>query len=294
VAILQALNDFQYLRSTWLFALCGEGSVRGFKNRLTYLFHDAGLIERPIQQGQCLHARYMPAVYRLSEAGRQWLSDHGCAVHRGCHSEGPFAHNLLAAEILADIKRAVDRTDGLRFIFSHEILKRAPEGTRVQARPFAIPVTIAHTFPSGRAATEETKYIADAWFGIEYRKADGGSAYRFFCVEVNHHTEMRATKLSAATHLRKFLSLRALRAAGAFRTHLGLSAPVMSLFVQTRPSATAASMALLRTLSGGGNPFVAFKTMPTFQQEPRAPIPEGRAFSEPWLRVGHPDFFIGS
>lgn len=293
IAILHALNDFEFLRSDWLYALCGSGSLRGFKNRLTYLFHETGLIERPIQQTHALSARYRPSVYRLSAPGRLWLLDNGYTLRNPVLTEGPFAHNLLAAQVQAGIKLGADRTPGLRFIFRDEILHRAPAQTKAVERPFALPVTIVER-THGASNPFSTKYLADAWFGIEHSRSDGTKSYRFFCLEVNHAAHLRTRDLKSPSHLRKLLSLRALREQRAFSVHLGISAPVIALFVQTTERMTTESMALLSDLTGGaGDSLVAFKTLPTFQQE-SAPLPLGAVFRGPWRRVGHPEFFVGS
>lgn len=287
--ILLALNEFELLRSTWLFAFDGGESEGRFKNLLTYLYHETGFIDRPDKQRNTFNALNSPAIYRLTDKGKTYLISQGYEVHQTALKIGPFAHNLLASDVMADIKLAIDRTDGLRFITKQEILAGAPAKTRSSGNPFAIPVTISYEWPNGKEAEEKTSYVADGWFGIEY--ADGSR--RYFALEINHGSNVRANNLKDASHLRKFLSLRALRRDHLFNSHLGLNAPVTALFVQTESDKTANSKDLLAELSAGkGSGYFAFKTIPTHQQTDRAPLPDGKTLTVPWERVGFDSFRI--
>lgn len=291
INVLKTLNDFEYLRSTFLYAFCGESIGRGtFQNKLTYLF-DIGLLERPSQQRKQERFRSAPLVYRLSKEGRNYLKDRGIEVFQTALKEGPLPHNLLACEVMANIKLAVDKTPGLRFIFKHEILARAPQSTRATDNPFAIPVTI-----SWKGERVKTHYVADGWFGIEYTLANGQKAYRFFAVEVNNYSDVRRQEIEKASHIRKFLSLLELRSGNHFTNYLGIRAPVFAIFVQTKEHVTQDSMHLLRDelKPGDAARYFLFRTIPTFQEELVPALPDGRAFFEPWRRVVGEDFAIGS
>lgn len=280
--VLLTLNQFELMRSTWLFAFDGGRSKGRFLNLLTFLFHETGFIERPHQQLHAYHARYSPAIYRLSDRGKAYLREEGHAITKMAEKIGPFAHNLLVCDILADIKRAIDGAPGLIYISKQDILARAPAATRARRNPFALPISISYEFSGGRHAAEETTYVADGWFGIEF--SDGRR--RYHCLEVNRGSNVRANNLTDASHLRKFLCVRALRRTNIFGEHLGISAPVIALFVQTTAAATDNSMALLVELSANaGSGYFAFKTLPTFEQQACAPLPLGHSVTKPWQRV---------
>jgi hypothetical protein len=289
--ILLTLNDFEYLRSSWLYEFCGATVTKGtFQNKLTYLF-DIGLIERPKQQTHQDGFRSSPLIYRLTQEGRNYLRNRGIAVYQTALKEGPLPHNLLACEVMANIKLAVDKTPRLRFIFKHEILARAPQSTREAKNPFAIgPITIAH-----KKERAKTHYVADGWFGIEYTELDGKKSYRFFAVEINNYSDVRRTELDKASHLRKFLSLLELRRGNFFIDYLGIKAPVYGIFVQTEEHVTLDSMKLLRDelMAGEDGRYFLFDTIPTFQFEQETAQPDGRAFFKPWRRVVGGDFNIG-
>jgi hypothetical protein len=286
--VLLTLSEFELMRSTWLFAFDGGQSKGRFLNLLTFLFHETGFIERPDQQQNAFNALYSPTVYRLSERGHAYLRQEGYAALQAPSKVGPFAHNLLASDILADIKRAIDAAPGLRYISKQEILAGAPSATRARRNPFALPVSISHEF-GGRRVAEETSYVADGWFGIEFQ----GGGRRYHCLEVNLGANVRAKNLTDASHLRKFLSVRALRHSNGFAQHLGLTAPVIALFVQNDPATTQNSMGLLEELSANaGSAYFAFKSLPTFQQQECAPLPTGHTVFKPWHRVGFGPLYL--
>lgn len=289
--VLLILNEFELLRSTWLFAFDGQKSKGRFLDLLTHLFHDTGLIDRPRQQRDAENARYTPSIYKLSKKGRAFLKRQGYQVN-SLQKVGWFAHNLLASDVMADIKLAVMKQKGMRFISKAEIEERAPEATRNGGHPFSLPVSISHEWSNKKHSTVDTFYVADGWFGIEYSDGDRKS-YRFFVLEINNGSNVTAHNLNDPSHLRKFLSFQELRRQKLFTKHLGITAPVVALFVQTDQATTHRSQALLRSLSDGkGSAHFAFKTIPTYQQQDRAPLPTGKALTEPWERVGFEPFHM--
>lgn len=291
--VLLTLSEFSFLRSTWLFAFDGKKCHKRFLDLLTYLTKKTGLIEKPRGSQDSFQARYAPDIYSLAKRGREYLVQHGYSAPRDDLKTNLLAHNLLAFDILADIKLTCLDTPGLRYISKEEMLSRAPEKTQKLKSPFTLEVEIEHVFDDKHTERTMTHYVADGWFGIEYTHSDASKSYRFFCLEVNHQTNVRANNLKDASHLRKMLSIKELRRQKIFATHFGITAPVICLFVQTDGSKTHNSMELLREETrGAGVPYIAFKTMQTFQQCRVAPLPDGKTLTVPWTRVGYDPLHI--
>lgn len=303
LAVLRLLNRYPVLRSTWLYALTGgAGDETWFKKRLGLLFHGATangetfgpFLDRPVQQKDAHNARYQPSFYCLAVPGERHLMSLGDTVHQAREfirngrvgKIRQFAHTVATCDVLADIEHGVSKWPSLRFINSDEILAAAPRATREAKNPFAIPVTISHDFGK-REALLDTHYVADGWFGIEHTFPNGSVQRSYFALEINHGDNVRANNLKDATHLRKMLSLRAIRRKQLSVSHFGIKTPITALFVQSDKSVTENSMGLLRELSEGqGSAFFAFKTISHFKNQERAPLPNGTTLTEPWQRVG--------
>lgn len=295
--IFKLLNRYRYLRSSFIHAFVG-GDLDRFKRRLGLLYHEGGYLNRPSHQWQFYNARYQPTVYEIKLKAEDVLRNLGLIGEtttwlsrgrQGAHRQ--FSHSLMICDIVASIELGIVDDPALRFIGWQEILARAPEATKMSQNPFAIPVTIAHTFEkNGKTHRAKTHLVPDAVFGIEYA-VDGKKSYRFFALEADRRSmPVHRNNLQENSYLKKLLGYREIAAEHIYKSHLGLP-NMMVLTVTTNARHMTHIMELLEKLTGGARMF-CFKTLPSLGDMETAPEPTPAMLTLPWKRVGHEDFLI--
>lgn len=280
LAIFELLERYRYLRSTYIHAFVGGISETRFKERLGDLYHEGGYIDRPKEQWQLAHSRYMPVVYEATDKARRVLSEYGSprggqdeAMARG-HRQ--FAHTLMTCEVLASIELAAMADPNLRFISAREILAKAPERTRNSAYPFRIPCGLS---------SDATGVIPDALFGLEYLR-DGQKSYRFFALEVDRATMPVTRKGRGQTsYLGKLLAYRDVLANETHKTHLGLP-NLLVLTVTTSPQHKDNMITTFMGVTGGSTAFL-FKARKGAGRLGGLARPDMSVLYESWDRAGH-------
>jgi hypothetical protein len=300
IELFALLNRYNLLRSNFLYAFLGGNSETRFKERLGHLYHDGRYINRPEQQWQFANCRYMPVIYELDDRGEQVLRERGLI-----HSDSPllkkgrmgayrqFAHQLMICECMASVELGVRKDPSLRFISWQEIIAKAPESTRKLDNPFAIPVSISHTFPrTGAMQRADIKIVPDGLFGLEYTR-EGSKAYRFFALEADRNTQpVTRSDLQQTSYLRKILAYRQLSAQGIYKSHLGLPNLFVLTVTTSEPHMTHI-MSLVRELATEGkSKLFLFKTMSSLGDFKKAPEPTAHLLTAPWQRVGYEAFRI--
>jgi len=293
IELFKLLYRYQYLRSNFLYAFLGGESETRFKERLGDLYHDGRYIRRPEQQWQFAYSRCMPIVYELDARGEQVLRDHGLLLHESrLLSKGrmgacrQFAHQLMICDSLASVELGIRHQPELRFISWQDILAKAPATTASSDNPFAIPVTISHTFPGGTRRAE-IKAVPDALFGLEYT-CGAEKLYRFFALEADRNTvPVKRTNLRQTSFLRKVLAYRQIVADNIHATYLGLP-NLFVLTVTTNEKHMTNIMSLVKGLAvQGRSTLFLFKTMSSLGNYQRAPDPTPHILTGPWQRVGY-------
>src|ERR1700692_4432912 len=79
IEIFRLLEQYRYLRSTFIYAFVGGESEKRFKERLGDLFHE-GYIDRPNQQWEFARARHLPTVHESDTGAARALRDSGIKV----------------------------------------------------------------------------------------------------------------------------------------------------------------------------------------------------------------------
>ncbi len=300
IELFKLLNRYHYLRSNFLYVFLGGNSETRFKERLGDLYHDGRYINRPEQQWQFANCRYMPVIYELDERGEQVLRERGLMQsdspllkkgRMGAYRQ--FAHELMICDCMASIELGVRQDPGLRFISWQEIVEKAPETTRRFDNPFAIPVSISHTFSrTGATQHADIKVVPDAVFGLEYMR-DGQKLYRFFALEADRATlPVMRSDLQQTSYLRKILSYRHIAVHAIYKSHLGLP-NLLVLTVTTDEQHMRTIMALVEQLAPERrSKLFLFKTMSSLGDFEKAPAPTPHMLTSPWLRVGQDAFVI--
>ena len=228
--ILQWLYRYRYLRQTHLQTLLQPASPKRFTERLGDLFHETGLINRPVIQPTLFDARSSPMLYEIVPSGIDCLAAHDALPHRAVtfsrrssRSYSPqFLHTMMIIETLLAIENATINTPGQRFVSVDEILARAPHSTRNARNPLAIPVTLE---PNARhriiRKRRETMLIPDALYGIEY-DVDGDMRYRFWALECERTSPAWRSRADASSTALKRAAYDALIASRNYHSHWGI------------------------------------------------------------------------
>jgi hypothetical protein len=268
--IFRTLRRYRFLRSTYLHAFVGGASEKRFIERLGDLFHE-GYLDRPAEQWRFADARCLPVVHELGKSGSEaiiaapetesvtWLRD-------GPHRQ--FEHALMICEVLASIELATRKQEDLRFIPWPEILAKAPESTRLSAKPYLL--------SDGGVAV-----VPDAIFGIEYRR-DGRKAYRFFALEADRGTMSITRAANTGTSvLAKLGTYRAILAKEGFR-RVGIP-NLLVLTVTTDHTRCAEIVRRFEEQIGEGPQFLfrAGSSIPLMLAAPNSNL-----LFEPWERPG--------
>ena len=300
IELFKLLNRYHFLRSNFLHAFLGGNSETRFKERLGHLYHDGRYINRPEQQWQFANCRHMPVIYELDDMGEQVLRERGLILsdspllkkgRMGAYRQ--FAHELMICDCMASIELGVRQDHGLRFISWQEIIGKAPGSASKLDNPFAIPVSISHTFSrTGAMQRADIKIVPDGLFGLEYAR-DGLKAYRFFALETDRNTQPVArSDLHQSSYLRKILAYRQISTQDTHKSHLGLP-NLFVLTVTTNESHMANIMSLVKELAHEGkSKLFLFKTMSTVGDFKKAPVPSAQMLTDVWQRVGHDAFRI--
>lgn len=300
IALFGLLNRYHFLRSNFLYAFLGGSSETRFKERLGHLFHDGRYINRPEQQWQFANCRYMPVIYELDAQGEQVLRQRGLLQsdspllkkgRMGAYRQ--FAHALMICDFMASMELGVRQDPSLRFISWHDIIAKAPERIRKLDNPFAIPVSITHTFPrTGGTQRADIKLVPDGLFGLEYTQ-DESKTYRFFALEADRNTlPVTRSNLQQSSYLRKILAYRQISIQSIHKLHFGIP-NLFILTVTTNESHMANIMSLVKELAHEGKSrLFLFKSISSLGDFTKAPEPAAHLLTDAWHRVGYEAFRI--
>lgn len=285
--IFKPLSRYRYLPADYIHRFAG-GSLDYLINRLNLLCRQPNrYVIRPQQQRANAAANYRRLIYELGEKGWTVLQELG-GISQRPRAAANFAHELMTAQLMASFEFGARET-GTRLIAWPDILKSRslPEETRASPTPTRIPVTVAFN-----GATTATHVIADGTpFGIA-RSTDDSPAY-FFCpgIEADCGTEpIDTSDFQRSSLYKKFVLYLGIEQQGIYRSHFGFPNLYVP-FVTTNATRLASMMKLLERLTAGaGSKTILFKTFPAFTSFEKPRPPSGHILTEPWQRVGYPDF----
>jgi len=199
--ILRWLYRYRYLRQDHLQRVFTPKSPKRLTERLGDLFHETGLINRPLIQAPLFDARATPMLYEISAKGIKYLEAlEALPLRAVTFSTRPrdayspqFLHTLAIIETLLETELDCISSPEKRFVPVDEILASAPESTRTAKNPLALPVMV-----QGRA----TSVIPDALYGIEYSEP-ARQGFRFFALEVERTSPVRRSNPTASSTAKK-------------------------------------------------------------------------------------------
>lgn len=178
---------------------CRDSALR----RMTKL-RAGGYLMLPRQQRATERAEFNPYIYDLTKKAEDHLVDHGLD-ERAVRPTGHWWHGYAVSTVTSVIDIAAAR-DGVRYIPAHEILA-------IRGAELAIPV--------GRS-----KLIPDQLFALDY-----GGAFRAFALEVDRGTEPKKSSMRRKSWARSIEQYAEIFEKQLYRSHYGLKANLLALFV---------------------------------------------------------------
>ena len=287
-----ALAEHGPLPSSFLLAFSRNihASEKRARERLTDLFHEGHTPDggpymiRPPQQFRTIDSRYNQLVYDLAPAGWQTLKRSGMMTVKSTASSGPWLHRFMTSCITASVEIATLEQEDVSYIPQSEILTRAETDLR-----FPVTVTDPATGWCG-----QKDLIPDAVFGLRYH-TERGDRFRFFAVEADRATEPTTSgNWNRKSFERNLLQYEAYVADGAYRAHLGLTAPLLVLNILSDAKRMERQVHFVSERYPHGNAFLLFQTWKDFGPIFRPPEPNLDFLSVVWSRGNTTPFYIGA
>lgn len=218
-----------------------------------------GYLTLPRQQRATERAEFNPYIYDLTKKAKDHLRDLGLDEPT-VRPTGHWWHGLTVSCVTSAIDIAAAR-DGVRYIPAHEILA-------IKGADLAIPL--------GRS-----KLIPDQLFALDY-----GGSYRAFALEVDRGTEPKTSRANRKSWTRSIEQYRHVIENQLYRTHYGLKANLIVLWVFASSSKQQRFLEMVNQSEGAlkGCLLTQFIGTDGDMQVGRL-IPEGM-YSAPWLRCG--------
>jgi Replication-relaxation len=290
IEIFKLLARYRFLPVDDIHTLVG-GELKPVVHRLNLLSRKPNLyVNRPHQQRQAADANYRRLVYELDERGSRALRDRGLPFLTKSYHRN-FAHELMVCRIMASIELGVRADPSIRLITWTEILEsdKTPVETRRAERPAHIPISF-----SANGESYRTEICADgAPFGLEANRA-GKRTYLFFPgIEADCGTEPVTTSdFDRSSILKKFAAYLAIAEQGVHRSHFGFPNFFVPFITTTRARMESMMTLLDRLTAGHGAKMFLFRTFPGFTSFEKPPASTGHMLTQPWQRIGYPEFYL--
>lgn len=165
-----------------------------------------GYMHLPRQQRATENPNFKPYIYDLTAKAKTHLFDLGVAEST-VRPTGHWWHGYMASCVTSSIDITAAR-DGTRYIPAHEILK-------IKGAPLAIPIN-------------EQRLIPDQLFALDY-----GGRFRAFALEVDRGTEPKTAAAKRKSYANSIDLYRNMIEQQIHKSHFGLKAPLLILWVFT-------------------------------------------------------------
>ncbi|MGA8906044.1 MAG: hypothetical protein WB524_00380 [Acidobacteriaceae bacterium] len=297
LAILDLLQTYKYLPSSYIIALLEDPCVQYIKNRLTILRHEAKVIDIPPSAWHAANARYRPVVYQLTDKGRETMKAHGRYRSMPSTSE-EFNHQFGVSISEASFAIGAKRYPSLR-LHRHEAIfnsKFCPPSTRAEQAPFKIPITFTYHYTVGGHARHKQldTFVKHDGTPFGFTNTQRPKAQIFFPgIEFDRHTESRASSdYSATTIQKKLQEIRAIAARDGYATRYGIPNAFIPFVTISEARMRSIMDDVEKVTDGKGSQMFLFKSIPDFASFDSFPAADGSMLTTPWKRVGFPNFDI--
>jgi hypothetical protein len=287
--VLDLLQTYPVLPTHFINTLVPPASVTYRTDRLTTLRHDLKFLHWPDEFFRSPKARSRPAVYELTDLGRDFLDTYGRRRVKYDRNDD-HNHRLASSMVAASFQIGAKSLPDLFMIDHQTILAGAPAETRTADHPFHFPVDFDYTYPKTGQVERVQTYVDHDWrpFGIGYKRPDGKTAKIFFpALEVDMNTEGdNPDDHTRQSVTRKLQSLLYLLDNDIYQKQLGIKSAI-ALFVDSSPFRLTRVMdRLMKLTHGHGSEHIAFKVIPNFKTWHDFPPANGHMLTETWERAG--------
>jgi len=179
-----------------------------------------GYLDLPRQQRTTEHANFNAFIYDLTPKAQEYLFDID-AAEQTIRPSGHWVHGYMTSSITSSIDIAAGRED-VQYIPAHEILTNKGE-------TLAIPI-------------DGQKLIPDQLFALNY-----GGSFRAFALEADRGTEPKTTTAKRKSYKKSIDLYSKLIERQIYKTHYGLKAPLLVLWVFSSRSNEARFLELLES-----------------------------------------------
>ena len=217
-----------------------------------------GYLALPRQQRACERAEFNPYIYDLTRKARDHLTDLGIR-EATTRPTGHWWHGYTVSTITSAIDIAARRAD-VRYIPAHEILA-------IKGAGLAIPV--------GRS-----KLIPDQLFAFDY-----GSSFRAFALEVDRGTEPKTSPSNRKSWKRSIEQYRAVIETRLYKTHYGLKANLLVLWVFTSRAREQRFLEMAEQFGGGASRVILTQSLPYEPASQASCTNLAPLFNRPWSRA---------
>ena len=181
-----------------------------------------GYLRLPRQQRATEHANFNTFIYDLTPKAQKYLFDKRMSEPT-ITPHGHWVHGYMTSCVTSSIDIAA-ACDNVRYIPAHEILA-------IKNAPLAIPV-------------DGQKLIPDQLFALDY-----GGSYRAFALEVDRGTEPKTSQAKRKSYANSIDLYRKLIDRQIYKSHYGLKAPLLVLWVFSSRSNQARFLEMLKCLN---------------------------------------------
>ena len=163
-----------------------------------------GYLDLPRQQRATEHANFNAFIYNLTPNAQEFLFDNGLS-EPAITPTGHWVHGYMTSCVTSSIDIAAAR-DNVRYIPAHKILK-------IKDAPLAVQI-------------DGQKLIPDQLFALNY-----GGSFRAFSLEADRGTEPKTSTAKRKSYEKSIDLYRKLIEQKIYKTHYGLKAPLLVLWV---------------------------------------------------------------
>lgn len=226
IQVLSLLYRYRILSSKNITDHLKPKSTKRFTERLGQLYHDTGLIDRPVEQWNLAKAQYAAIVYSLSAKGKHLLDTEyqlplKAVVYPANNVGGErqqFQHTLQISQSIHNAELDTIREPQQRFVPLDEIRNRQLSRGKQFNPEFPVTIPISQHNPHSVC---RTTVRPDGLYGIEYTETDK-KLYRFFAVEIERTSPKRRSSLKLSSTLKKKLAYEAAIKSGRYKAALGV------------------------------------------------------------------------
>lgn len=298
------------LPTSYLVAFRGNGG--GAKHRLKNLYHETEgekthYLERIERRWRYINPLYRDELYELGQRGEDELraadliGNHANPLQQKARMRElvNLPHAVMISTTTASIELAIQNDPVFRFYAWDQVIDNMRLAQQEKQLPFAMPVSISHTFrsfdPAMRSMTDRVEHktfdmVPDGVCVIENcatKEAIG------LTLEAENRKQSGASNLDHTSFLKTFLAYRDVNKHLRYEK-LGLTSLMVLVVTRSKRKIDEMKKVIMEATDGQGSRQFLFRDIPIFGGPDKAPKPDATLFTGGWDRAGYPPFFLNT